>query len=87
MKRDELSTVAWHSFDLLSALVLRMLLDIDGIKGISRLIIFVGINGLLMMLKPAASIADAITYELLLLLLITTTQKIFSKIMRESNFY
>ena len=76
------------SFVAVSILVQRMLLEIYGTEGIMVLIICVGINGLLMISKPAKSTADVVAFEFLLLLFVTTTRRIFvSKIVRESELY
>ena len=55
-KLDELSIVASHSFAPLSTLALRVLLEIDGTEGVTGLSILAGINGSLMILKPASTL-------------------------------
>ena len=77
MKLGKSSIVAWCSFFVLSVLVLRVELGVDGIEGSSGLMICVGNNGSLVLQKLAASIADSAAPESLsLLLLIATTQRI-----------
>ena len=79
MKLDESSIVASYSFVVISALVLRALLDVDGIECVTVLTICAGINGYLTVSKPSAPTSDDMMPELfLLLLLIAKTQRFFT---------
>ena len=78
MKLEKSSLVASHYFTALFVLVLRALLDIDGVEGITALIICVRINNQFMLSKIDASAADDEVSEsfLSLSLLIATTKRI-----------
>ena len=78
MKSEKSSICRSMSFIVVHVLVLIMLLEIYGNEGVAGLTFCAGINGSLMIPNPAESAADAIASESLpLLLLITTTQRIF----------
>ena len=59
MKLGKSSIVASHSFITLSALVLKVSLEIYGIEGVTGLTICVGIRYSLVASKPAESTTDA----------------------------
>ena len=78
MNLDEVSIVTYHSFVVLSALLLRALLVVSRIEGISGLANCIRINGYIIVLKLAESTDDnAISESLIVLLLTATTQNIF----------
>ena len=89
-KLGKLLTVVLCSFAVLSVLVLRVLLGVNRIKGVTGSTTFMGINGYLMASKLAGPTASGTTFELLLLsLLVATTQRIFlsEKCERKSEFH
>ena len=63
MKLDDSLIVTSWSFTVLSALVLRVLLDIDTIEFLTELMIYVEINSSRMLSKPDESIADSMMSE------------------------